>query len=199
MLLSNAIDQSLNKVDFTPLYGQDVYLEEKYLECIDKPYVVGSVRHRIMRSGGRLVGTAEDADIVMELRSGGVGTDTSESFVGLPEITLPGMLTIPEVRLAERRTQYGYSKIGLVIFDAASRKVLGDGGLAMAQADDNNWFVFGVGPIQNGALKGDINRAKVVPPGMQNRQMPTTVAFDTRDQLGEPATIQYASESKPSE
>ncbi|MEZ6063082.1 MAG: DUF6655 family protein [Planctomycetaceae bacterium] len=199
MLLSNAIDQSLNKVDFTPMYGQNVFLEDKYLECVDKAYVVGSVRHRVMRAGGRLTTNAEEADVVMELRSGGVGTDTAESFLGTPEIALPGMLTIPEIRLAERKTQFGYSKIGLVIFDAKSRRVLGDGGVAMAQADDNNWFVFGVGPIQNGTLKSDVNRARMTPPGSFRRQIPTTVAFGTRDSVPDASDIQFASEQKPIE
>ena len=61
MLLSNAVDQSLNKVDFTPLYGQNVFVDDKYLECVDKAYVVGSIRHRVMRSGGRLVAAADES------------------------------------------------------------------------------------------------------------------------------------------
>ena len=40
MLLSNAVDQSLDKVDFTPLYGQKVFVDDKYLECVDKNYEV---------------------------------------------------------------------------------------------------------------------------------------------------------------
>ncbi|MEZ6039799.1 MAG: DUF6655 family protein [Planctomycetaceae bacterium] len=197
MLLSNAVDQSLDKVDFTPLYGQRVFLEEKYLDCIDKPYVVGSVRHRIMRAGGTLLPSADDADVVMELRSGGVGTDTSESFLGTPEIALPGMLTIPEVRLVERKTQFGYSKLGLVIYDARSRQVLGDGGMAMAQSDDNNWHVLGVGPFQNGDLKTDVARAEMIPPGMYRRQLPTQVAFGTRDGVEADANnVRYASGKK---
>ncbi len=196
MLLSNAVDQSLNKVDFTPLYGQNVFVDDKYLECVDKAYVVGSIRHRVMRSGGRLVAAADAADVVMELRSGGVGTDTAEAFLGTPEIALPGMLSIPEIRLVERKTQFGYSKLGLVIYDAKSKNVLGDGGMAMAQADDNNWFVFGVGPIQNGTLKSDVSRARMTPPGSFRRQLPTTVAFGTRsDQQGD-ADIQFASDEK---
>ena len=196
MLVSNAVDQSLDKVDFTPLYDQKVYLDDKYLECVDKPYILGSVRHRVLRAGGRLQSKPEDAEVIMEVRSGGVGTDSSESFLGTPEIALPGMLTVPEIRLAERKTQYGYSKIGLVTYDAATHKVLGDGGLAMAQADDNNWTFFGVGPYQNGALKRDVGRARRVPAGMYRRELPTTVAFGTRDAYSEEASTQFASESK---
>lgn len=199
MLLSNAIDQSLNKVDFAPLDGQRVFVDEKYLDCVDKAYLIGSVRHRVMRAGGLLTTSADDADVVMELRSGGVGTDTSEAYLGTPEIALPGMLTIPEVRLAERKSQFGFSKIGMVIYDAHNRTVLGEGGMAMAQADDNNWFVFGMGPFQNGTLKSDVNRAKMTSPADYRRQIPATVAFGTRDQFREPSDIQYASEAKSTE
>lgn len=199
MLLSNAVDQSLNKVDFTPLYNQKVFVEEKYLECVDKPYIVGSVRHRVLRSGGYLVEKAEDASIVMEMRSGGVGTDTAESYLGTPEIALPGMLTVPEIRLAEKKSQYGYAKLGLVIYDNETKRVLGDGGLAMAQSDDHNWYVAGVGPFQDGSLKGDISRAKFRPRAMYNRQLPTTVAFGTRSEINEEPYIQFASETKPTE
>lgn len=196
MLLSNAVDQSLNKVDFTPLQTQKVFVQEKYLECVDKPYVVGSVRHRVMRSGGILVDKAEDASVVMELRSGGVGTDTSESYLGTPEIALPGMLTIPEIRLAEKKSQYGFAKLGLVIYDAESRQVLGQGGLAMAQSDDENWYVGGLGPFQTGSLKGDVERAKFRPRGMSSRRLPSTVAFNTKPNVGEEPYIQFASETK---
>lgn len=197
MLLSNAMDQSLDKVDFTPLYGQKVFVEEKYLDCVDKAYLVGSVRHRVMRAGGMLAATADDSDVVMELRSGGVGTDTSESFVGLPEITLPGMLTIPEVRLTERKTQNGYSKLGMVVYDAKSKEVLGDGGMSMAQADDSNWYVFGMGPWQNGSLKGDIAIARRIPHGMKTNRVPNQVAFDSPAGR-QPDSMRFASEAKES-
>lgn len=199
MLLSNAVDQSLNKVDFTPLYSQKVFVQDKYLECVDKPYIVGSIRHRVLRSGGILVEKPEDASIVMEMRSGGVGTDTAESYLGTPEIALPGLLTLPEIRIAEKKSQYGYAKLGLVLYDNQSKKVLGDGGLAMAESDDHNWFVAGVGPFQNGSLKSDVNRAKFRPRSMYNRQLPTTVAFGTRAELNEEPFIQFASETKPAE
>lgn len=199
MLLSNAIDQSLSKVDFTPLYGQDVFLESKYLESVDKQYVIGEIRHRVMRAGGRLLDKADDADVILEVRSGGVGTDTSESFVGTPEIALPGMLTVPEVRLAERKTQFGYAKIGLVTYDARTRTILGDGGMAMAESDDNNWYVFGLGPIQNGSLKSDISKARMVPAGTFRRQLPSTVAFGSPDSPAEEQAVQFAGGVVPSE
>jgi len=197
LLLSDAVERSLRKVDFRSLGGQQVYVEEKYLECVDKPFVLGSVRHQIMRHGGRIVDAVDAADVVMELRSGGVGTDTAESFLGTPEIALPGMLTVPEIRLTERKTQYGYAKIGMVLYDAKTRQVLGDGGLALAQSDDSNWYVFGVGPIQRGSLKSSVTTANSGGP-VRNRALSNAVAFRSPTPTDVPPAdeVQFASSGK---
>lgn len=200
MLLSNAVDQSLDKVDFAPLHGQKVMVDEKYLDCVDKNYIIGSVRHRVLRAGGILATAADEADIVMELRSGGVGTDTTDSFLGIPEFTLPGMMTLPEIRLAERKTQFGYSKLGMVIYDAKSRQVLGEGGMAMARSDDSNWSVLGVGPYQSGSLKTEVARAQMVPAGTYRRQLPAQVAFGSRqNSFSTNDSTRFASDGKPVE
>lgn len=49
LLISNAVDQSLNKVDFSSLSGSAVFVEEKHLDCVDKGYILGSIRHRLLR------------------------------------------------------------------------------------------------------------------------------------------------------
>lgn len=193
MLVSNAIDQSLDKVDFSTLYGQKVFVEEKYLTCVDKEYLLGSIRHRVMRAGGTLAASADAADVVMEPRSGGVGTDTTDAFIGIPEITLPGMLTLPELRLTERKTQYAYAKLGMVVYDAKTKSVLGDGGVSLAQSDDNNWFVFGMGPWQDGTLKKDVAVARQIPHGLKVNRLPTQVVFAAP--TGH-SGLRYASESE---
>ena len=195
MLLSNAVDQSLDKVDFAPLSGQKVFVDEKYLECVDKSYVLGSVRHRVMRAGGTLAATADDAEVIMEVRSGGVGTDSTEMYVGVPPIPLGVGMQTPEIRLSERKSQYGYSKLGLVVYDAKTKSVLGDGGMSMAQSDDNNWFVLGMGPWQDGALKNDVAVSRRLPHGMKMNRLPTQVAFTSPSHAG-PDAFRYASDAK---
>lgn len=195
MLLSNAVDQSLDKVDFTPLYGQKVFVEEKYLECVDKNYVLGSLRHRVVRAGGALATASDDADVVMEVRSGGVGTDSTEMYTGLPPIPLGVGMQTPEIRLGERKSQYGYSKLGIVLVDAKTKTALGDGGIAMAQSDDNNWYVLGMGPWQDGALKSDVAISRRIPHGMKVNRLPTQVVFESPSHAG-PEAFRYASEAR---
>lgn len=188
LLISNAIDQSLSKIDFAALSGQRVFLEEKYLECTDKGYLVSSIRHRAMYNGAHIVGKAEDADLVLELRSGGVGTDMADSYVGIPEIVLPGMMTLPQVKFITKTNQTAVAKIGLVAYDAKTQEMLGGGGVSAAKSDDNNWFVLGMGPYQNGTVKKEMDRTVPRYQGQPSQFLPSNVAFNapsvTKDQPG---------------
>ncbi len=92
LLISNSMDQALNKVDFSAFNGSRVFIDEKYLDCVDKQYLVGSVRHRTLRSGARVVEKAEEADIIVEVRSGGVGTNITDSYIGSPKIAISDSL-----------------------------------------------------------------------------------------------------------
>lgn len=200
LLISNAVDQSLDKVDFRPFSGQSVHLSETYIESVDKPYVVGSVRHRLLTAGARLVDKPEDAQIIVEVRSGGIGTNIANTFVGVPEIAVPGLLTIPELKFAERSTQTGLAKIGLVAYDAKTREVLGSGGMALSQSSDNNWFVGGVGPFKNGSIKQEVEQGTSGSAAMQQTHVPTRVAFSAATSSANPdGDIQFASGSEPAD
>jgi len=198
LLISNAVDQALDKVDFRPFAGRTVFLDEKYVDCIDKNYVIASIRHRLLANGAAVVASADAAEIVMEPRAGAVGTTTSESFLGVPEIALPGMLTLPEVRVLTRTQQEGTAKIGLVAYDTTSKQVLGPGGISLANADDSNWYVAGVGPWQTGSLKREMERGTSGRASWTTQRMPAFVSFDVPMETQEaPRQIQFTSGSKP--
>lgn len=177
MLISNAVDQSLNKVDFRPFAGHNVYLVDKYVDCVDKSYVISSVRHRILAAGGIMVDDPTEADIHVELRSGAIGTDTAESFVGIPEVTVPGMLTLPEVRVLTRSSQIGTAKLGLVAIDARTGRTLGTGGMSLAQSNTQNWFVMGVGPFRTGTINYELDASTTGSAALIRNWLPASVAF----------------------
>lgn len=195
LLVSNAIDQSLAKIDFSALQGSKVFVDDKYLDCVDKGYLIGSLRHRAMTNGALVVAKAEDADVVLELRSGAIGTDSADSFIGTPEIALPGMLTVPEMRLITRNKQSALAKIGLVAYDAKTHELLGAGGVSSSMSRDNNWFVMGVGPYQQGEVKNEIANTTGRRPGQPYQQLPTSIAFEPP--AGDPDRLQLTGEEQP--
>jgi len=177
LLISNAVDQSLDKVSFDGLNGKKVLVEEKYLDCVDKAYILGSVRDRVARGGGDLVAKAEDADVILEVRSGGVGTDMSTTFAGIPAFTVPPLIALPQIQFASRDRQKGIAKIGLVAYDAKTMKMLAGGGVTTSLSDDTNWYVFGIGPHQSGSLRREMDRSIPLQPDQTAHSIPTEIAF----------------------
>lgn len=194
LLISNAVDQALDKIDFTPFAGQTVFVEDKYVDCTDKNFVVASVRHRIARAGGLLVPSADDANVYVELRNGAVGTELAESFIGVPEIVLPGMLTLPEIQIANRTRQHGIARIGIVAIDTVTKQALGDGGMTTARSDNSNWYVMGVGPMQRGTLKTELARSLASAPSPGVTPVPHQVAFRNPGSPGDTGRVRLASD-----
>lgn len=159
LLISNAVDQALAKIDFRPLGGHKVFLDDKYLESVDKNYVIGSVRHRLLKAGAELAEKPDQADLVLELRSGAVGTDDHDLFVGIPAMNMGPLISTPELTFFKRVTQIGTAKIGLVAYDAKTRHVLGEGAVTRSQARDHNWFALGMGPYNSGNVKQEVDYA----------------------------------------
>lgn len=178
LLISNSVDQALAKVDFRPFANRKVYLEEKYVDCVDKNYVIASIRHQLLHAGSQLVAKPEEADLVVEARAGSVGTDMKDMFLGSPAIAVPGPfpISLPEVKLVSRSSQVGTAKIGLVAYDAKTKAAVGSGGLALSQSDDNNWFLFGVGPFQNGSVRSELSRQRGQTE--MGERLPNIVAFN---------------------
>ncbi len=186
LLISNSVDQALNKVDWTPFHGKSVFVEEKYIDCVDKAYIIGSIRHRVAAAGGKLAAAADKSDIVVEARSGGVGTDISDAFVGIPAVTVPGFLTLPDIRFVTHQLETGTAKIGLIAYDAKTRKVLGDGGTSLAKSDNSNWYVFGTGPYQTGTIPKEVTRSTTGADQFPRTAVPDLVSF--RDTVEADAT-----------
>lgn len=156
ILLSAAIDRSLSNVSFDQLRSQRVFIDDKYLDSVDKAYLMGTLRHRTLAAGGLLAASADDADVVLEARSGGIGTDTEESFVGIPSIGVPGMaISIPDIKLISRNTQLGSAKIGLIAFNPKTGAAVGLGGQSSALTKNDDMYILGMGPYRSGEVRAD--------------------------------------------
>ncbi len=163
LLVSSAIDQALDRVDLAPIRGAKVYLEEKYLDCVDKNYVIVSLQQRLMASGCMLVDKADEADVVLHVTSGGVGTDRQEKYVGITEIPLPppSPISIPKVSLFSRTRANGTARIRVVAFDVKTRRPVLGGEAVLARSDFKSWKVLGAGPVETGTIPSELAAAEV--------------------------------------
>ncbi len=160
LLISNAIDQALDKVALPTVAGRKVFVDDKYLEAVDKGYILGSLRQKLMANGAHVVDAKEGSDMTLEIFSGGVGTDNAESYVGVPGLTVPGLpVELPEVRIYEKKSQFGTAKLGMVAYATTTGDLLYDSGSTLARANDSNWSIMGVGPFQEGSVREEVNRS----------------------------------------
>lgn len=118
LLLSTAADNALKGVELPQLAGEKVFLEEKYIESYDEPYVIGSIRALLSENGALLQPSREEADLIVEARVGALGVDSADSLVGIPSLPLPipavGTVETPQAALYASRKKDSVAKIALL-------------------------------------------------------------------------------------
>jgi hypothetical protein len=161
LLISTAADRSLDKVNFAPIAHAKVFLETKYLDCVDKNYIIVGLHQRLFMQNCTLVDKPEDANVVVEVASGGVGTDRHELFVGIPEIPLPppSPIALPKLALFTRTKAMGTAKLSVVAYDTTTKQAVINSGYSLARSDHQNWNVLGAGSVQGGTLTTEIAQA----------------------------------------
>ncbi|WP_250846839.1 DUF6655 family protein [Aquisphaera insulae] len=160
LLLTNAWDTALAKVDFRPLTGVPVFLDTTNVSAVDQGWVVSSLRQALLTQGVLLRPKAEQAQWVVEARVGAFGTDAYSAMVGIPQTTIPQTITgipsgtIPEMALLKKSHQEGVAKLALFAYDRASGQLVWTSGTSMATSSATDRYVGGVGPIQGGTIRG---------------------------------------------
>jgi hypothetical protein len=165
VLLTNAWDQALGKVDFRPLAGVPVYLDTTNVTAVDQGWVVSSLRQAMLGQGVLLRPKLEQAQWVVEARVGAYGTDASNWLVGISQTTVPQTITgmpsgtIPELPLIKKSNQYGVAKLALFGYDRASGQIVWNSGTMLAVSTAKDIHFLGVGPIRSGTIRGDTKHA----------------------------------------
>jgi hypothetical protein len=157
-LISSAADRALEKFDLRPIAGAKVFVDTQYLDCTDKNYVLVALHERLLANHCTLVGKQEESDVVIELGSGGVGTDRDDLFFGFPGMAtpLPAPVMVPRIALFERSKAMGTAKIALVAYDTKSKLPVINTGYSLARADHNHWQVLGLGGQQSGSVQREL-------------------------------------------
>jgi hypothetical protein len=196
LLVSQAIDRAVDPIDFSPLAGRTVYFEDKFLEGGgDEAYLISTLREKLLTAGALLKDKKADAQIVVEARSGGIGTDHSSVMIGTPAITLPSITavpvtSIPEIALMKKSDQRGVAKVAVFAYDRGTGRVLWASGIQSAGSQLKDTWVFGAGPYSRGSIRTEAELAgeplpKIPIPTMPS--MPTIPGVSTVNT--DPATV----------
>jgi len=202
MLLSDAVDRAISRIDFGLLAGKEVYLDGTYLgSAVDKEYITSTLRQHMLACGCVLKDKKEDASLVVEVRSGVVGTDRNDLLFGTPATTvslgalspLPGTPTmVPEIALAKRTDQMGVAKIAVFAYERESGVPVWQSGSDIVASRSRDLWVFGAGPFQRGTIydgpkfAGEELRVPLVGGKKNDRRPPVRVA---RERVFNPAVL----------
>jgi hypothetical protein len=159
LLISDAIDRSVSRIDFHVLAGQNVYLDTSFMSTVvDKDYLISSLHQHMLASGCTMKDKKEDADFVVEARAGAVGTDRHDLLFGMPSVNLPWTpatgtpASIPEIALAKRTDQKGVAKVAVFAYHRATGEPVWQSGAdTIASKAQDSWWL-GIGPIQKGTI-----------------------------------------------
>jgi hypothetical protein len=160
MLISDAIDRTVDSIDFTPLAGQRVFFDDtKLVDVVDKGYLVSSLRQHMLASGCVLKDNRDDALFVVEPRAGAVGTDNHDLLFGVPALQLPQVpvattmpAAIPEIPFAKRRDQRGVAKVAVFAYRRDTGEPVWQSGIVINTSTANDIWVLGAGPFQRGTI-----------------------------------------------
>lgn len=160
-LLTGAVSEAVEQLSADPLRDRLVWVEPRYLSDTRErsgeiSFVIGEVRAKLLESGVRLVETRETAEVVLEIRSGGVGIDRLDFLLGIPSGYIPGVsgqvgsegvpIATPELAIVKSTRQGGFASVAFVAYIAKTGELLATSGPFVGRTKREDFWLFGLGP-----------------------------------------------------
>jgi hypothetical protein len=118
-------------------------------------FLIGELRHKLLLGGVRLADKREQAAIVLEVRSGGIGIDRLEYLLGLPSVYLTrdvantgssAPIATPEFAIVKNTKQRGFAAAAFVAYWADTGELVAGSGPFVGRTLREDWWIFGFGP-----------------------------------------------------
>ena len=159
-LMSVAATRAIDQLSAVALRGRRVYTDATYLGTTqnnpENAFMQGELRARLLLSGVQLVQRREDAEIVLEIRSGGLGIDRLEFLLGIPALYLGGTtsttptgqlpVATPELALVKSTRQRGFASVAFVAYWTDTGELVASSGPFIGRTFREDYWFFGVGP-----------------------------------------------------
>ncbi|MGH7214332.1 MAG: DUF6655 family protein [Tepidisphaeraceae bacterium] len=158
-LMSQAVGKALDALTVEALRDRAVWVDTGFLtgSAVVPPevlFTLAQMREELLMGGVRLVHKRELAQVVLEVRSAGIGIDRHDFLLGLPAIYIPGVqsatgnipVATPELAIIKRLTQRGFASVAYVAYWADTGEVVAQSGPGVGRTMREDWWFFGIGP-----------------------------------------------------
>lgn len=158
-MTSEAVSQAIAQLTFDSLRGRRVFVDSSYLSEAERGFASAEFRAAVLRAGAYLQADREKAEIMIEVRSNGIGIDRYQSMVGLPAIYGPpvgseaagaGAITqtvvTPEIALTKHIKQIGFASLSYAAYWIDTGEIVAESGPFVGKTFREDWWYFGFGP-----------------------------------------------------
>ena len=160
-LLSGAATRAIDRlsaegISATSLRDRRVYVDSTYFEnsAAEHAFLLGELRAKLLLAGVRLEHEREKAEVILEVRSGGLGVDRLEYLLGIPAIYIPGFssatgeipVATPELAIIKNTRQRGYASVAFIAYWRDTGEVVASSGPFVGKTYREDWWFFGTGP-----------------------------------------------------
>ena len=168
-LVSTAAIDAVDQLALGPLAGYNLFVDTssllspdfEYGGSEDKLFLIGEIRNKLLVQGARLTDDKATADIYVEVRSGALGVDRTETLLGIPSLPVyasPGNnstqvpVGIPELSIYKNLRQRGFASVAVVARWADTGELVTSTGPATGQTQRRDYWFFGIGPTTRGDI-----------------------------------------------
>jgi hypothetical protein len=165
-LVSVAVNKAIANLNTEPLSGYGVYIDDPRLKRLDQEYVSAEFRAAVVKAGANLVQHREDAELIIEFRSDGIGIDKKILLIGIPGIPIPGIdpttaalgggFTTPELPIFKTQIQNGYASVSYIAYWRKQGNLYISSGPYIGKSTRRDGWLFALGPMS----RGDIPQVK---------------------------------------
>ena len=167
LLLTNAVDRSVSKLDFRMLAGEKIRIDYSNLAPqTEKNYVQAILEARVAAAGAIIALKADEAKYVLRPVCATLATEDSKIMFGTPQlpVPIPDMslsLVIPELPLFKRINRYGHCKLAVEILEAKTNKQARVVGPAISSSIYTNWVICFIPFVTRDFEMGDHGPTKI--------------------------------------
>ena len=178
LVVADAVDEAVSKVDFSALSGRKVYMDTSYIDGLklspysNIEYVISSMRQQMVAYNCQMQSKKEDAEFIVELRVGALANDGDEVTYGIPSSSVKSAATavpsigsllppIPEISFGRRIHQIGAAKVGVFAYDRVTGEPVWQSAMATGTSEARDLWLLGLGPFQKGRIYKRMDKDRI--------------------------------------
>jgi hypothetical protein len=163
-LLSEATRKAVDQLSAETLRDRKLFIDTSYLITAAYPtpenlFLVAELRNKLLMGGVRLVQKREESQVVLEVRSGGIGIDRLEYLLGIPSVYLSNLgnsdatrfaggsgAATPELAIIKNTKQKGYAGVAFAAYWSDTGELVSSSGPFVGRTLREDWWILGFGP-----------------------------------------------------